>query len=512
MDVFISFAHEDESEARVISGKLDKKGISNFLASKKLRTGESFEESIRNKLQGCKALFLLLTPNSLKSEWVTTESGAAWALEKHIFPILLRCRPDELPARLSKLQCKDYHNLDEIIEEYNGIVGTNPPPNFPRRSTAGTILFDIDGTLLKSDETFRSDRGRKVVEILKGLIKEGFRLVLITGNDYNVQHKRVLLPFIEQGIAKSVFCFSDGGSRAFEFDEGNNDFKEDKIYSDKNLISEDQAERISSVFYSLLPRFLSENDALQIPVVELSERTLNYIDLSVFPIRPSFRSNSELFDDFCQEIRKVCENRAEMRSATFELFADPSNSSITIRAHGQEPEADVYKLQGMIYRKILRQNRYKEVSKPELEKRGGDVICQIALKPFNDDRLRTQFREQFEDKLKMEGFDDFAILTGGKTTIDIQLKGVNKARAVNYLLGKGWYDSQRMIYFGDEFNEFGNDYPVATMSRHERPKFIVNVGRVDSIPRRIRNDIILDGNGPDGTKNFLELLLFESKL
>lgn len=86
-----------------------------FLAEKSIQPGHDFAEEIRRSLKGSREVWLLVSPSSLNNEWVTTEWGAAWALEKKIIPILFRCDIDALPARLKGLQCIDFHRYDELI-------------------------------------------------------------------------------------------------------------------------------------------------------------------------------------------------------------------------------------------------------------------------------------------------------------------------------------------------------------------------------------------------------------
>jgi hypothetical protein len=64
-----------------------------------------------------------------------------------------------------------------------------------------------------------------------------------------------------------------------------------------------------------------------------------------------------------------------------------------------------------------------------------------------------------------------------------------------------------MIYFGNEFNLFGNDRSVAEMEDENRPGFIVNVGRSLEESERLPEIVIEDGNGPRGTLNYLKFLL-----
>lgn len=116
-DVFLSYASADSKEARQIFDSIRKIGGTVFLSEKSLQPGEDFAEAIRMALQRSTEIWLLLSPNSLKSEWVITEWGAAWALEKRIIPILFRCDHSMLPARIGRLQCLDFHEYPERITQ-----------------------------------------------------------------------------------------------------------------------------------------------------------------------------------------------------------------------------------------------------------------------------------------------------------------------------------------------------------------------------------------------------------
>jgi len=114
-DVFLSYSSDNSSEASQISDALEHSGRKVFLAEKSIQPGHDFAEEIRRSLKGSREVWLLVSPASLNREWVTTEWGAAWALEKKIIPILFRCDIDVLPARLKGLQCIDFHRYDELI-------------------------------------------------------------------------------------------------------------------------------------------------------------------------------------------------------------------------------------------------------------------------------------------------------------------------------------------------------------------------------------------------------------
>ncbi len=116
LDVFLSYAVKDTDEARIIFDKLRKENITAFQAEKSIKAGEIWEERIKEALRSCRNFWILVTPNSLNSEWVITEWAAAWALNKRIVPILLRCGPEDLPKRLQSYHSIDFHHIDDAIE------------------------------------------------------------------------------------------------------------------------------------------------------------------------------------------------------------------------------------------------------------------------------------------------------------------------------------------------------------------------------------------------------------
>ncbi|PZV24981.1 MAG: hypothetical protein DCF18_01220 [Cyanobium sp.] len=114
-DVFLSYSSANSSEAGQISNAITNSGKKAFMAEKDIQPGHDFEEVIRMALKGSREVWLLVSPSSIKSEWVTTEWGAAWALEKKIVPILFRSDVSSLPDRLKRLHCVDFHCYNDLI-------------------------------------------------------------------------------------------------------------------------------------------------------------------------------------------------------------------------------------------------------------------------------------------------------------------------------------------------------------------------------------------------------------
>jgi len=114
-DVFLSYSAKDQNEADELYRSINANGGKAFLSAKSLKPGHDFVEEIRNAILVSNEIWLIVSPNSLKSEWVTTEWGAAWALKKPIIPILHRCSPEQLPERLKTLQCIDFYKVKEFV-------------------------------------------------------------------------------------------------------------------------------------------------------------------------------------------------------------------------------------------------------------------------------------------------------------------------------------------------------------------------------------------------------------
>jgi hypothetical protein len=117
-DLFLSFSSRDRREAEALAQVArENHGVTVFLSAKDLEPGDIWEEQVRKALLLSREVCVLITPNSLQSEWVTTEWGAGWALGKTITPILLRCDIPQLPERLRALQVVDYHDHNQYFAE-----------------------------------------------------------------------------------------------------------------------------------------------------------------------------------------------------------------------------------------------------------------------------------------------------------------------------------------------------------------------------------------------------------
>ena len=102
--VFLSYASRDGGMALEFAMLLEQRGIPAFCALDTIKPGDDWNEHLRQALIDCDELILLVSPESVDSDWVLMEVGAAWVLRKRITPILLFGSPADLPSNLQRMQ------------------------------------------------------------------------------------------------------------------------------------------------------------------------------------------------------------------------------------------------------------------------------------------------------------------------------------------------------------------------------------------------------------------------
>lgn len=119
-DVFISYCSKDLKVANDLAKRLEKAKLRPFIAPRAIEPGDPFEEEILHGIKDCKEMCVLCTGDSLRSEWVHTEWGAARVLNKRIVPVLYGITEKDLPLRLRQNQA--VHFNDEDLREYARLV------------------------------------------------------------------------------------------------------------------------------------------------------------------------------------------------------------------------------------------------------------------------------------------------------------------------------------------------------------------------------------------------------
>lgn len=144
MVVFISYAHEDSTLVDEICSRLSTAGLKFFRDTKDISWGGSISSDVQQALESAEGVVVVISPASVKSQWVPFEIGYATALRKPILPFLTHPSID-LPGYLSNL--RHISNLDQI-ETFLGQVSTTGQASVP----AGNKLSDAASAALRLSE------------------------------------------------------------------------------------------------------------------------------------------------------------------------------------------------------------------------------------------------------------------------------------------------------------------------------------------------------------------------
>ena len=119
-DIFLSYSVKNENLAESLQTKLEMANLRCYMAKKELQgdQGADFAERIRDAILTSMEMIILCSPESIKSEWVTTEWGAAWVLKKRITPVIYHLSVNDLPQRLQRLQYVDAHEFELYIKGF----------------------------------------------------------------------------------------------------------------------------------------------------------------------------------------------------------------------------------------------------------------------------------------------------------------------------------------------------------------------------------------------------------
>jgi hypothetical protein len=123
MKIFISHSSHDRWIARKISDELIERGFETFLDEKDIKTGESIDKAIREHLNDCDELLLLLSPQSKGSYWVFMEIGGANALSKGVATILINLGANDVPKPLDQALVRDINEIERYYDELKQKAG-----------------------------------------------------------------------------------------------------------------------------------------------------------------------------------------------------------------------------------------------------------------------------------------------------------------------------------------------------------------------------------------------------
>jgi predicted nucleotide-binding protein len=134
-DVFISYRREDRDYANAIALALKSAGLKVWWDAD-LLPGQPWAQQIRSALGGAPIVLGVLSPHSVKSEWVLRELEYAKDDNLIVAPVLVGgLQPEQLPANLAKTQAlilddaRPKDSAREIAERLKAVLKTVPRRN-----------------------------------------------------------------------------------------------------------------------------------------------------------------------------------------------------------------------------------------------------------------------------------------------------------------------------------------------------------------------------------------------
>ena len=131
MKVFISHAYTDDPFVRKVAAGLEKVGFEVWDATREILPGDNWADKVARALEESEAMVVLLTPDALRSNWVSWEIQYALGEQRYrnrLISVIVG-DPEELPEEdipwiLRRLQMIDISEYDEEEEGINQIAQT----------------------------------------------------------------------------------------------------------------------------------------------------------------------------------------------------------------------------------------------------------------------------------------------------------------------------------------------------------------------------------------------------
>ncbi len=147
--IFISYSRKDMDFVRKLAGDLETAGYDVWWDITDLQGGDDWVKTIPQAISSSQYFIVVLTPNSVESEWVRKEYTQALSLRKKIIPILLV--PCEMPFALNTINFVNFaageypDNFKKLLHPL-GFTGTAPTvAPYKKPLPPALIKFGIPG-------------------------------------------------------------------------------------------------------------------------------------------------------------------------------------------------------------------------------------------------------------------------------------------------------------------------------------------------------------------------------
>ncbi len=130
-DIFISYSRQDSEQANLLTELLTSAGLSVWIDRSSIEAASSWSGEIVDAIDACKALIVMLSPNSVASKNVVREVALATERDKKVLPLDLEpvTLSRDLAYHLAGIQRTPMTNIDAIIRALGklGLEATQAP-------------------------------------------------------------------------------------------------------------------------------------------------------------------------------------------------------------------------------------------------------------------------------------------------------------------------------------------------------------------------------------------------
>ncbi len=130
-DIFISYSRKDSEQANLLTELLASAGLSVWIDRSSIEAASSWSGEIVDAIDACKALIVMLSPNSVASKNVVREVALATERDKKVLPLDLEpvTLSRDLAYHLAGIQRTPMTNIDSVIRALGklGLEATQAP-------------------------------------------------------------------------------------------------------------------------------------------------------------------------------------------------------------------------------------------------------------------------------------------------------------------------------------------------------------------------------------------------
>jgi hypothetical protein len=206
-DIFISYSRRDKDFANHLTEQLKDAGFDIWIDREDISVGSVWQAAISTAIRACNTLIVVLSPDSVASEYVTKEITLADTHNKKIIPIM--CRTCELsPAvemQLAGLHYIDFSQLEyeSAFEQLARALGQKPEKKPAQKKAPAQKLAQPAATTPQVQPGFPSVAPQPVFQPQVNLLQ------ILANTQWQVQ---IVVPAMGNAMANMVIEFYPNGT------------------------------------------------------------------------------------------------------------------------------------------------------------------------------------------------------------------------------------------------------------------------------------------------------------